>query len=69
LLVQQMCPSMAETYRLWIILAKEGFEPELSQRWQPDTSTTPLPMRYASMGYTSMGFTSMGYTSTGHLKF
>ncbi len=32
--------------------------------WQPDTSTTPLPMRYASMGYTSMGFTSMGYTST-----
>ncbi len=35
--------------------------------WQPDTSMTPLPMRYASMGYTSMGFTSMGYTSTGHL--
>ncbi len=33
-------------------------------RWQPDTSTTPLPMRCASMGYTSMGFTSMGYTST-----
>jgi hypothetical protein len=24
---------------------------------QLDTSTTPLPMRYASMGYTSMGFT------------
>jgi hypothetical protein len=32
--------------------------------WQPDSSTTPLPMRYASMGYTSMGFTSMGHTST-----
>ncbi len=24
-----------------------------SKRLQPDTSTTPLPMRYASMGYTS----------------
>jgi hypothetical protein len=25
-------------------------------KWlQPYTSTTPLPMRYASMGYTSMG--------------
>jgi hypothetical protein len=31
--------------------------------------TTPLPMRYASMGYISMGFISMGYTSTGHFKF
>jgi hypothetical protein len=29
---------------------------------QPDTSMTPLPMRYASMGYTSIGFPSMGYT-------
>ncbi len=37
--------------------------------WQPDTSTTPLPMRYASIGYISMGFISMGYTSSGHLKF
>ncbi len=37
--------------------------------WQPDTSTTPLPMRYASMGYISMGFTSMGYTSARHLNF
>ncbi len=36
---------------------------------QPDTSTTPLPMRYASMGYTSTGFPSMGYTSTKLLNF
>ncbi len=43
--------------------------PHPSAGLQPDTSTTPLPMRYASMGYTSMGFTSTGYTSTGHLKF
>jgi hypothetical protein len=28
-------------------------------RLQPDTSTAPLPMGYASIGYTSMGFTSM----------
>ncbi len=30
-----------------------------SKRLQPDTSTAPLPMEYASTGYTSMGFTSM----------
>jgi hypothetical protein len=36
---------------------------------QPDTSTTPLPMRYASMGYTSIGFPSMGYTCTKLLNF
>ncbi len=34
-----------------------------------DTSTTPLPMRYASMGYTSMGFTSMGRYIYKALKF
>ncbi len=27
---------------------------------QPDTSTTPLPMRYASMGYTSIGISFCG---------
>ncbi len=36
---------------------------------QPDTPTTPLPMRYASMGYTSIGFPSMGYTSIKLLNF
>jgi hypothetical protein len=41
---------------------------------QPDTSTTPLPMRYASMGYTSIGFPSMelwnyGTTSTKLFNF
>ncbi len=40
-----------------------------TDRLQPDTSTTPLPMRYASMGYTSIGFPSMGYTSTKPLNF
>ncbi len=36
---------------------------------QPDTPTTPLPMRFTSMGYTSIGFPSMGYTSTKLLNF
>ncbi len=31
----------------------------LVRNQEPDTSTTPLPMRYASMGYTSMVLTSM----------
>jgi hypothetical protein len=34
-----------------------------------DTSTAPLPMRYASMGYSSMGFTSMVYISIELLNF
>jgi hypothetical protein len=38
-------------------------------RLQPDTSTAPSPMGYASMGYTSMGFTSMCYTSIELLNF
>jgi hypothetical protein len=39
------------------------------KRLLPDTSTAPLPMRYASMEYTSMGFTSMGYASIELLNF
>ncbi len=35
----------------WKILTRK-----LKKGLQPDTPTTPLPMRYASMGYTSMGF-------------
>jgi hypothetical protein len=38
----------------------------VKKRLQPDTSTTPLPMRYASMGYTSIGFSSMGFSSMGY---
>jgi hypothetical protein len=42
----------------------------LGKYWlQPDISTTPLPMRYASVGYTSIGFPSMGYTSTKLFNF
>ncbi len=38
-------------------------------RLQPDTSTAPSPMEYASMGYASMGFTSMWCTSIQLLNF
>jgi hypothetical protein len=47
----------------------EKISPVLFSGLQPDTSMTPLPMRYASMGYTSIGFPSMGYTSTKLLNF
>ncbi len=38
----------------------EGVHRALGPGLQPDTSTAPSPMGYASVGYTSiMGFTSM----------
>jgi hypothetical protein len=48
-----------------------SLEKWLSNRWQLDTSTTPLPMTLLSTGnktmsFMSMGNTSMRYTSTGN---
>ena len=40
------------------ILKKVHHNPIWKKRWQHDTSTAPLPMRYTSMGYTSMRYTS-----------